>query len=111
MGRRTFMSIAPDKTHVTIEELLASPDAGRFEIVDGQLEEIRVSNLSTEVAMALSCLLRAYCELHKLGKVFSSDAYFRCFGADRASARRPDVSFVSNDRLPADWLSQGFFTI
>lgn len=105
------MSIAADKTHATLEELLASPDAGRFEIVNGQLEEVHVSNLSTEVAAALFHLLRGYCEANHLGKVFASEAYFQCFGGDRSRARRPDVCFVSRNRLPANWLEQSYFTI
>jgi Uma2 family endonuclease len=105
------MSIASDRTHVTLEELLASPDAGRFEIVNGQLEEVHVSNLSTEVAAALFQLLRVFCEANNLGKVFAADTYFQCFGNDRTRARRPDVCFVSRDRLPANWLEQSYFTI
>lgn len=105
------MSIASEKTHVTLEELLASPDAGRFEIVNGQLAEVHVSNLSTEVAASLFYLLRAYCEAHELGKVFAAEAYFQCFGNDRSRARRPDVCFISRARLPADWLEQSYFTI
>lgn len=105
------MSIASDKTHVTLDELLASPDAGRFEIVNGQLEEVRVSNLSSEVAISLLMLLRAHCEAQQLGKVFGSDAYFQCFGGDASRARKPDGSFISRNRLPLGWISQSFFTI
>lgn len=103
------MSVAPQKTHITLEELLASPDAGRFEIVNGQLEEVHVSNLSVEVASLLFFLLRAFCENNRLGKVFGSDCYYQCFGIDATRARRPDVSFVAAERLPKDWLAQGFF--
>src|SRR5688572_6584972 len=100
------MSIAPDKTHVTLEELLASDRAGRFEIVNDHLEEVHVSNLSVEVAMQLATLLRVFCEKHGLGKVFAAECYFQCFGAEGRNARRPDVSFVATSRLPHDWLSQ-----
>jgi Uma2 family endonuclease len=105
------MSIASDKTHVTLEELLASPDAGRFEIVNGQLEEVHVSNLSTEVAISLLMLLRAHCESQQLGKVLGSEAYFQCFGSDASRARKPDGCFIARNRLPANWLEQSYFTI
>lgn len=105
------MSIAPAKTHVTLEELLASEDAGRFEIVDGQLEEVRVSNLSAKVSSDLISLLNPFCKAHGLGEAFDANAYYQCFGEDGAHARKPDASFVSRERLPPHWLDDGYFTI
>lgn len=105
------MSIASDKTVVTLEELLASPDSGRFEIVNGQLEEIQVSNLSVSVGMKLSSILTVYCQAAKSGETFGPDCYYQCFGHDRTRARRPDISFIARERLPADWLAEGYFNI
>src|SRR5690348_5083970 len=102
------MSIASDKTYVTLEELLASPDAGKFEIVDGQLEEVNVSNLSSRVGAQVCYHLVQYCLGKELGKVFNSEQHYRCFADDASKSRKPDVSFVSKQRLPADWESLGF---
>lgn len=105
------MSIASEKTHVTLEELLASEDAGRFEIVDGQLEAVHVSNLSVHTAGKIFALLNAFCERSKVGEALAADAYYQCFGFDGLRARKPDVSFISRERLPPDWLEDGYFTI
>jgi Uma2 family endonuclease len=105
------MSIISEKTHVTLEELLASEDAGRFEIVDGQLEEVHVSNLSTKASSDLHGLLNAYCKARGLGEALDSNAYYQCFGEDGSHARKPDVSFVSRERLPPNWLEEGYLTI
>jgi Uma2 family endonuclease len=56
-------------------------------------------------------LLRPFCESHSLGKALPADAYFQCFGEDSSRARKPDISFISRDRLPANWLSLPYFTI
>lgn len=105
------MSIASEKTHVTLEELLASQDAGRFEIVHGQLEEVQGSSLSSRVGAHVCSLLVAHCQPNRLGEVFNSEQYYRCFSEDGSKSRKPDVSFVSQERLPADWQSLGFFSI
>jgi Uma2 family endonuclease len=105
------MSIASDKTYVTLEELLASPDAGKFEIVDGHLVEVNVSNLSSEVGAHISALLYMHCHQNQLGRVFNSEQYYRCFADDASKSRKPDASFVSKQRLPADWESLGFLSV
>lgn len=105
------MSIAPEKTHVTLEELLASDDAGRFEIVDGQLEEIQLSNLSVYVGGKIHSLLNVHCVATKVGVAMPSDAYYQCFGEDGTRARKPDVSYLSLERLPTNWLEESYFTI
>jgi Uma2 family endonuclease len=105
------MSIASDKTYVTLEELLASPDAGKFEIVDGHLEEVNASNLSSRVGAYVCHHLVQDCLGKDLGEVFNSEQYFRCFADDPSKSRKPDASFVSKQRLPADWQSLGFLSI
>jgi Uma2 family endonuclease len=105
------MSATLEKTHVTLEELLASDNAGQFEIVDGQLVEVHVSNLSTVVSSTILAILRTYCKAQGLGQVFDATAYYQCFGPDGKSARKPDVSFIARERLPATWLEDNYFVI
>ena len=109
--KETIMSATLEKTHVTLEELLASDDAGRFEIVDSQLVEVHVSNLSTLVSSKILTRLRAHCEAHGLGEVLDANAYYQCFGEDATRTRKPDVSFLSRERLPPNWLEDRFFMI
>ncbi len=105
------MSATLEKTHVTLEELLASDDAGRFEIVDGQLVEVHVSNLSTLVSSNIMGLLYSHCKSQPIGKALDANAYYQCFGDDGKRARKPDVSFITRERLPATWLEDGYFVI
>src|SRR4051794_8316324 len=100
--RRTAMSVAHEKTQMSLAELLASPDAGRFEIVDGELGEVDVSNYSTHVAGKLFRFLGNFCDSHPLGEVLAMDAYYQCFGHDETRAYKPDVSFIARERLPHD---------
>ena len=104
------MSLAPTPT-ITLEQLLASEDRGCFEIVNGQLQEVNVSNYSTSVAAELFLILGVYCRDNRLGRLFGSDGYYRCFGLNGANARKPDISFISAARLPVGWREEGFFTI
>jgi Uma2 family endonuclease len=105
------MSIASDQAHVTLEELLASPQAGQFEIVNGQLEEVHMSSLSSAVGAKLCFYLVGFCRQQPVGEVFNSEHYYRCFASDASKSRKPDVSFVSRERLPAQWQNLGFFSI
>ncbi len=105
------MSTVIEKSQITLEELLSSEDAGRYEIVDGQLVEVHVSNLSTVVSSNLLTLLRTYCRAQGLGEVLDANAYYQCFGEDANRARKPDVSYVSRERLPPDWLEENYFRI
>ena len=105
------MSTVAAKTEYTIEDLLAMPDGKSFELVDGQLVEVNVSNLSSFVATKTSTRLDNYCSTNDLGEVFGSDAYYECFPDRPRHARKPDVSFIRKARLPADWFEQGYFRI
>ncbi|MCI0685541.1 MAG: Uma2 family endonuclease [Gemmataceae bacterium] len=105
------MSTVADKTDYTIEDLLAMPDHKNFELVDGQLVEVNVSNLSSFVATKICTRLDLHCTAHQLGAVFGADAYYECFPARPRHARKPDASFIRKERLPVDWLEQGYFRI
>lgn len=105
------MSTVADKTEYTVEDLLAMPERKNFELVDGQLVEVHVSNLSVLVASNTQFRLKGHASSHDLGEVFGSDAYYACFPDRPHHARKPDVSFIRKERLPADWLEQGYFRI
>ena len=104
------MSIATTTPPITLEQLLASEDRGSFEIVNAELKEVNMSSYSTIIGVRIATLLFLFCEKHALG-VVDVGGYYRCFGEELQNARKPDVSFVSKDRLPADWKTQGYFTI
>lgn len=105
------MSTVAEKTDYTIDEFLALLDHKCFELLDGRLVEINVSNLSVRVAVRIATQLDTYCSKNHLGEVFGSDAYYQCFPDRPRHARKPDVSFIRTERLPADWQEQGYFRI
>ena len=58
----TMVATEPEvmpKAEVTPEELLAMPDGGHFELIDGELKERRASFLSNLVAAEVTGILRS----------------------------------------------------
>jgi Uma2 family endonuclease len=105
------MSAVASRTAYTIDEFLALPDHDLYELVDGKLAEVHVSNLSSAVAGRILTRLTIHCEPKKLGEVFPCDSYYQCFADRPRHARKPDVSFIRKERLPQGWKADGYFTI
>src|SRR3954465_14568523 len=102
------MSIA-ELQKTTLEELVASPDRGRYELVHGFLVEVPMGSLASAVGSRLNARLQIHCETTKQAEAFNSEQYYRCFGEDD-HARKPDVSVVRKSRLPGGWTAMGYFT-
>ena len=96
------------QTSVTAEELYAMPDDGfKYELVRGELVKMPPAgaihgNLGSKVDFRLS----GYVNETGLGFVFVADTGFR-LAEDHVLA--PDVAFVTESRIPAAGLPQGFF--
>jgi Uma2 family endonuclease len=107
------MSTITAKTSYTPEVLLAMPDEKNYELVDGHLVERNTSTLSSWVAGELLFLIRSYCQTNPRGWVLPEGTGYQCFPASPKLVRKPDVSFVSQDRLPpkakASW--EGYLKI
>src|SRR5688572_1642070 len=103
------MSIA-ELQKTTLDDLLASADRGRYELVHGRLVEVPVGNLASSVGSRLTARLQIHCETSRQGESFNSEQYYRCFGDDD-HARKPDASFIRRVRLPVGWTEQGYFAI
>ena len=101
-----------ERGEVTPENLLAMPDGDHYELVDGILVERTMSLLAGRVETTLARILDFYCGQNNLGWVVSPSCGYRCFAWKPRQVRRPDVSFISRDRLPgeAQW-SEGYVTI
>jgi Uma2 family endonuclease len=100
------------KSEVTPEELLAIPDGGHYELIDGELKERRASVLSNFIASEISATLRNHCREHRSGWVFGAELGHRCFPWQPKKVRRADVSFVSWGRYSWQQLTEdGFMTI
>jgi Uma2 family endonuclease len=103
------MSVATStQTLLTPEEFLARPDRDRYELVDGELVELSMSQLSSLVAWELGRLLGNFCTSTGIAWVFGADNGYRCFPGRPNLVRKPDVSVVLRERLPADRLSEGW---
>ncbi len=109
--RRTE-SVLAGRTDVTPEELLAMPDGKHYELVGGVPVERTMSLLAARVELKLGHVLEGHCEGPDLGWVIGPSGGYRCFPWKPKQVRRPDVSFIARDRLPApeQW-SEGYITI
>lgn len=97
----TLTESVGQKTRVSVAEFLALPNDKDFELVNGQLVEHRMGFESSHIALHLSVLLYLYNQSHRLGWVQGSDCGYTLPLAEEPTVRKPDVSFVSFQRLPA----------
>ncbi len=99
----------PD-TRVTPEELLAMPDGGHYELIDGKLREHKVSALSNLVAAEANRILGNHCRAHALGWIFAAEHGYRCFHWKPNKVQRTDVSFIRHERYSLQQLAEDGFT-
>src|SRR4051812_20208485 len=91
--------VAQPKSVITPEQMLAMPDDGRlYELVDGQLVEKPISDLAHLVAENLKDELVVWARGARGGRSFV-EAPFQCFAHAPGMVRRPDVAYVSPERL------------
>lgn len=89
------------KSRVSVAEFLALPNEKDFELVNGQLVEHRMGFESSFVAGQLFGFLFVYLQAHRTGWLQSSDCGYTLLLAEDPTVRKPDVSFVSFQKLPA----------
>jgi uncharacterized protein (TIGR02996 family) len=93
------MSAAPTRPY-SPEELLALPNAGRYELSAGRLVERTGGEDVGRVGSRLLQALAKFLKSASLGRAFSAaEAAYDLF-ANGTTIRRPAVSFVQSDRLP-----------
>lgn len=93
----------------TPEELLALSREEIFELVDGEFVEKAMSHESSWVGMRTGRVVGNFAEdQHQLGWVFDSDAGYECFGPRRKKVWKPDVSFVTKEKMPERRCSAGY---
>jgi Uma2 family endonuclease len=100
------------KAQITPEELLAMPDGGHYELIDGELRERNMSLLSSRVAVSLARRLDVHCDQHNQGWVVDAECGYACFLWNPGRIRRADVSFIAASRLPSqEERAEGYVTI
>jgi energy-coupling factor transporter ATP-binding protein EcfA2/Uma2 family endonuclease len=103
---------AAPKHQLAPEDLLAMPDGGHYELIDGQLKERRVSVLSNFIALEIGGRLYNHCREHDSGWLFAAELGYRCFPWKPGQVRRADVSFIRRERYSWDQLTHdGFMTL
>ena len=101
------MALATTTTYYTPEDLLALPDYGRFELIDGHLVEHKVGAKSSYVATNLLVLMGYFVLSNNLGLVFQSDCGYQIFAEEPSRVRFADGSFMRRGGLPEDRPPQG----
>ena len=95
---QTEISSERIKTNMTIEEFLNS-DIDGYEYVKGELVPMSPPTMEHgEISMSLILPLGTYIREHQLGRLYPADTAFKL--GDRLV--KPDIAFVSTDRLPED---------
>ncbi|MHC4876897.1 MAG: Uma2 family endonuclease [Planctomycetota bacterium] len=105
------MGTADVLTSHTADELLEMPDSKSFELVNGVLVERNMGGLASWINGEILTLLKNHTRAENIGWVFDSEAGYQCFGKERETVRKPDVSFVRRGRLPNEELPNGHITI
>ena len=91
----------------TPEDLLTLPEAGRYELIDGQLVERNMGAKSSYVAARLLRLLGLVTDTQALGLLFGSDCGYQIFADDPSRVRYADGSLIRGGRLPGDTPPEG----
>jgi Uma2 family endonuclease len=104
------MSTVAEQTY-TPDDLLAMPDRKKYELVDGQLVERHMSQLSNWVAGRLHRVVDIFVDEHRLGWTWASAQGYVCFPDSPRKVRFPDVSYVRRDRLPEGPTSEGYIDV
>ena len=94
------MSTAETFAPLTADDLLTMSDGDRYEVVGGRLVEKHVSEDSDWISGEILSLIRDFTRSPRLGWVFGGERLFRCFPHDPTQGRRPDVSYLSAEKLP-----------
>lgn len=99
---------------VTPEDLLRMSDERLYELVDGRLVEKQMGGRSYLAATRLAIALGNWAAHADSGGERGSvivEATYRCFPHDPGMVRRPDVSFISRERLAPERMPAGHITV
>ena len=96
-----------DETLYDPEDLLALPDGKQYELIDGRLMERSMGFRANRITNALNAALYLHCVQQRLGWVMPPDTSYHCFPQRPKLVRRPDISFVTKERLPLDQEPEG----
>ena len=82
-------------------------DSQGMELIDGIVQEKNVGSENGSIHTLISYYLNLVVLPAKLGRVLDSEAMYRCFPSHPKRVRKPDVSFVLQERLPDGRVPRG----
>lgn len=95
-------------TRLSLDDLLNHPDEKNFELVDGQLVELKMSMESSWIAGQFFLQLSLIVQQSDLGWVFPEGTGFECRSTGEVRIRKPDTSFILKSRLPDGPTKKGY---
>ena len=97
---------------MTAEDLLVLPDTGHgHELIEGKLVKMPPGNADHgAVAMNLAFVVKSYVDSRQLGRVFAAETGF-ILRRNPDTVRAPDVSFITQSRLPEGRLPSVFLQL
>jgi Uma2 family endonuclease len=87
----------PRMTPEQFEEL---SDAQGLELIDGVVREKHMGSENGAIQTLISHFLNLVVLPAKLGRVLDSEGMYQCFPNHPKRVRKPDISFIRQDRLP-----------
>ncbi|SFH54973.1 Uma2 family endonuclease [Planctomicrobium piriforme] len=105
------MSIDAPPRNMTPEDFLLLPNRDAYELVNGELVELKMSEDSSWIAGEIFFYLRAALAKRRSGWIFPEGTMFRCFPADPNRVRRADASFIRNEHRPHGPESIGYTSV
>jgi Uma2 family endonuclease len=94
----------PRMTPEQFEEL---SDAQGLELIDGIVKEKNMGSENGAIQTLISHYLNVVVLPAKLGRVLDAEGMYQCFPRRPKSVRKPDVSFIRQDRLPDGRVPRG----
>lgn len=98
-------------TALTPDDLLAMPDGKSYELVDGELMELKRSQESSWISGVIHSALGKFGQRLGLGWAFPGGTGFVCFPDEPGRVRKPDASFVLRARQPGGPVREGYGTV
>ncbi len=105
------MNILARPPRLTPEQFERLPDHQGLELIDGVVKEKAMGCESGAVNARICFYLNQLVIPGRLGHVLDSEGMYRCFPSHPNRLRKPDVSFIRQDRLPNGRVPIGTVTI
>jgi Uma2 family endonuclease len=105
------MALAFFPRKFTAADLLSIPDGDRYELADGELVELEISNESSWIAGEIYRRIANWVTDESRGWASPDNTGFHRFPWDEDRVRNPDASFVARLRLPEGPIAAGYCSV